>query len=185
MWALSTSGGKAAYHHGDLRRGLLTAARALLHQGGPDAVTLREAARAAGVSHNAPYRHFPSRDALLAAVATDGFLALRARLDAARSAAAPADRLVAIGRAYLGFAAQERAAFRLMFGSALDRAAHADLREAAEAAFAVLRDTVAERGGDAASIARETVRAWGLVHGLATLVADGQITPEAAETGLA
>ncbi|WP_407522317.1 TetR/AcrR family transcriptional regulator [Methylobacterium oryzisoli] len=182
---MSTSGGaKAAYHHGDLRRSLLAAARALLDRGGPDAVTLREAARAAGVSHNAPYRHFPSRDALLAAVATEGFLALRARLAAAREAAPPAGRLVAIGRAYLGFAAQERAAFRLMFGGALDLAAHAELREAAEAAFTVLRDTVAE-GADAASVEGATVRAWGLVHGLATLVADRQITPEAAEAGLA
>ncbi len=72
MWALSTFEGGTAYHHGDLRRSLIAAAQELLRSGGAEAVTLREAARLAGVSHNAPYRHFASRDALLAALAAEG-----------------------------------------------------------------------------------------------------------------
>jgi AcrR family transcriptional regulator len=184
MWALSTSGSeKSAYHHGDLRRGLLAAARALLEGGGPEAVSLREAARAAGVSHNAPYRHFAGRDALLAALAADGFSELRARLEAARDGGS-ANPLDALGRAYLGFAHTERPRFRLMFGGGLDRAAHPDLAAAADAAFAVLRDAVAAQVPPAAA-RREALRAWGLVHGLATLVADGQVAPGDADAVLA
>ncbi|MGY2048021.1 WHG domain-containing protein [Methylobacterium sp. JK268] len=175
--------GKAPYHHGDLRRGLLAAARALLEQGGREAVTLREAARTAGVSHNAPYRHFPSRDALLAALAAEGFAALRDGLRAAREAS-PSAPLAALGRAYLAFAARERPLFRLMFGAAPDPGAHPDLAAAAAAAFAVLRETV-EETVPPDLVARETIRAWGLVHGLATLVAEGQVAREEADAVLA
>lgn len=179
MWALSTSEG-GGYHHGDLRRGLLAAAQDLLRSGGVDAVTLREAARLAGVSHNAPYRHFQSREALLAALAAEGFRTLRRALDEAGDRAEPAGRLTALGRAYLRFAAGDRATFRLMFGGALDTASHPDLAAAAADAFGALRKVVAEEA-PRASGEREALRAWALVHGLAHLVAERQIDAAQAE----
>jgi AcrR family transcriptional regulator len=182
MWALSTLS-SGSYHHGDLRRSLIAAARELLRASGVEAVTSREAARLAGVSHNAPYRHFASREALLAAVAVEGFRELRRALDAAREQAAPAERLTALGRAYLRFAETDRATFRLMFGGMLESAAHPDLAEAATAAFDALRAVVAERE-PAATTEREALRAWALVHGLAHFVADRQIDAARAEACL-
>ena len=180
---MSTSDGGGAYHHGDLRRSLIVAAHALLRAGGVEAVTLREAARLAGVSHNAPYRHFASREALLAALATEGFRALRQALDDAGRRAEPGGRLTALGRAYLRFADADRATFRLMFGGVVEEAGHPDLAEASGAAFGALRSVVAEREPSAGA-EREAVRAWALVHGLAHLVADRQIDAERAEACL-
>ena len=181
---MSTLDGGTAYHHGDLRRSLIAAAHALLRAGGVEAVTLREAARLAGVSHNAPYRHFASRETLLAALATEGFRALRRALEEAGSRAEPTGRLPALGRAYLRFADADRATFRLMFGGVVETAAHPDLAEASSAAFGALRSVVAE-SGPAAGTDREALRAWALVHGLAHLVADRQIDAARAETCLA
>ncbi|MCF4128910.1 TetR/AcrR family transcriptional regulator [Methylobacterium sp. SyP6R] len=184
MWTLSTSEGGSAYHHGDLRRSLIAAARELLRAGGVEAVTLREAARLAGVSHNAPYRHFASREALLAALAAEGFRDLRRVLDEAGGRAEPAGRLTALGRAYLRFADADRATFRLMFGGVVEETAHPDLAEASGAAFATLQNVVAER--EPSGLAeREALRAWALVHGLAHLVADRQIDAARAEACLA
>ncbi|GJE62007.1 TetR/AcrR family transcriptional regulator [Methylobacterium trifolii] len=175
--ALSTSGSAERYHHGDLRNALVEAASRLLRAGGREAVSLREAARAAGVSHNAPYRHFPSRDALLAAVAAAGFRLLRDQLEATDR------RPVALGRAYLAFAGEDRARFQLMFGQSPAKDAFPDLAEAAGAALAVLDRAV---GGPAAPdrVSAATLRAWGLVHGLAHLVAEGQVSEAVAEAAL-
>ncbi len=180
---MSTSEGGSAYHHGDLRRSLITAASELLRSGGVEAVTLREAARLAGVSHNAPYRHFASREALLAALAAEGFRSLRRALDEAGRDAEPAGRLNALGRAYLHFADSDRATFRLMFGGVVKDAAHPDLAEASGAAFGALRSVVAARESSV-SAEREALRAWALVHGLAHLVADRQIDAARAEACL-
>lgn len=176
--------GRAAYHHGDLRRALLVAARALLAEVGPAALSLRAVARAAGVTHAAPYRHFPDKAALLAALATDGFERLRAAMDASRAAAGadPAARLAAVGRAYVQAAVSAPAEFRLMFGApAVDRAAHPALEAAAAAAFAGLVDAVAEaqsagrvRAGPIEPLA---LTAWAAMHGLAALAVDGQLPP--------
>ncbi|WP_245442774.1 TetR/AcrR family transcriptional regulator [Methylobacterium terrae] len=179
---MSTSEG-GAYHHGDLRRSLIAAAHDLLRSGGVEAVTLREAARLAGVSHNAPYRHFPSREALLAALAVEGFRGLRRALDEAAGGAEPPGRLTALGRAYLRFAEADRATFRLMFGGVLEIASHPDLAAAAADAFGTLRSVVAEQAPPPAA-EREALRAWGLVHGLAHLVADRQIDAARAEACL-
>lgn len=184
MWTLSTLS-DGAYHHGDLRRSLVGAAQGLLRKGGIEAVTLREAARQAGVSHNAPYRHFPSREALLAAVAAEGFRTLHhAQADAAEGLP-PADRLKAFGRAYLRFAAEERATFRLMFGGALDPADHPELAAVAKGTFEAL-EMVARATTTAGTglVGRDALRAWALVHGLAHLVADRQIDTAQAEACL-
>ncbi|WP_135469998.1 TetR/AcrR family transcriptional regulator [Crenalkalicoccus roseus] len=174
----------APYHHGDLRRALLAIAEQRLARDGPAALSLREIARAAGVSHNAPYRHFPDREALLAALAAEGFRRLAAALAEAAAGAPPGERLRATGRAYLGFARDHRALYLLMFGPGLDKGAHPPLREAARAALDVLHAAVAAAGLPPGARARHAaIGAWALVHGLAHLIADGQIPGEPSAGG--
>jgi AcrR family transcriptional regulator len=108
------------YHHGDLRVALLASAAELLDEGGPEAVSLRECARRAGVSHAAPYRHFATKEALLLALAEEGFDGLAAAGDEAmRRVRDPRERLDAYGVAYVHFALEHPARFRLMFAGAL------------------------------------------------------------------
>jgi AcrR family transcriptional regulator len=164
---------KPGYHHGDLQRALVGAAAKIVAKQGAGAVTLREVARLAGVSHNAPYRHFESLSALLAAVATEGFEEFGARLREAADAEPDAkQRRMAIGRAYLSFALDNPKLYLLMFGAELDKVKHPELRAAAADAFSVLTDTLSRSGsaGHAAAIS-----AWAFVHGLAHLVLDKQI----------
>jgi AcrR family transcriptional regulator len=179
MWALSTSprGPNAPFHHGDLRQALVEATTGLIERDGPASVSLREAARITGVSHNAPYRHFPTREALLAAVAENGFRRLRAAFEEA--AAAPDDRLLALGQAYVRFASANPGLFRLMFGGDVGKDAHPDLRRAAGEAFALLREAGAQGGSDAPREA--ALGAWALVHGLAHLVVDDQLSDDLRE----
>jgi AcrR family transcriptional regulator len=182
---------RAAYHHGDLRRALVDAAIPLLRDGGPEALTLRAVARAAGVSQTAPYRHFADRAELVAAVAESGFRRLHARLvDAARAPAAalgqpPATAragLQAIAMAYVRFALEHPAEYRVMFGGdmATLAASRRDLATARDEVFALLRGGIAmlqEQGlvreGDSRTIA---LTAWALVHGLVMLALDGQVS---------
>ncbi len=184
------------YHHGDLRRALLDAALAILREGGPDALTLRGVARAAGVSQTAPYRHFADRAALVAAVAEDGFRRLLARMRQAVAAPPAPDEteragLQRLALAYLGFALAHPAEYRVMFGPALGGPAGAaaaedasgplpeSYAEARASVFAFLRGGIAhlqERGmvraGDASAMA---LSAWALMHGLTMLTLDGQV----------
>jgi AcrR family transcriptional regulator len=181
----SAARARDGYHHGDLRRALVAAARDLLRRGGPGAVSLREAARIAGVSHNAPYRHFPSREGLLAAVAAAGFADLRDTLQAAADrAAGPERRMAALGQAYLRFAVEHRSDFMLMFGGAIRRGEHPDLAQAADSAFDVLHRTVAANAASSEPVEGRTLRAWGMAHGLAHLVAEGQLSLETALAAL-
>ncbi|MEZ0169255.1 TetR/AcrR family transcriptional regulator [Microvirga sp. TS319] len=168
------------YHHGDLRRALIAAGRELVARDGPAALSLREAARLAGVSHNAPYRHFENREALLAAMAAAGFADLRDALLRAAAEAPPERRLEELGKAYLSFALNHRADFLLMFGSVLPIGQHPELKETAASAFDALRQTVADPLRPAPGQEQRAIRAWALAHGLAHLVADGQLTLEAA-----
>jgi AcrR family transcriptional regulator len=171
---MSTSSRQAAetYHHGDLRRALIAATAKIVAREGASAVSLREVARLAGVSHNAPYRHFENLEALLAAVATEGFEAFRSSLEEASAKAAPRERKNALGRAYLDFALDNPRLYLLMFGPDLDKAAHPELRQASQDAFAVLTDTTA-KPGRAGHV--EAIGAWAFVHGLAHLILDKQI----------
>jgi AcrR family transcriptional regulator len=105
------------YHHGDLRRVLIDAALRLAEEGGPEAVSVREAARRAGVSAGAPFRHFPSRDALMTAVAEEAQRRFRAEIDAATAAAPPGDplrRFRNFGLAYLRWAMRNPAYFEII-----------------------------------------------------------------------
>src|SRR5258705_10590552 len=113
------------YHHGELAPSLREAARALLEEEGLAALSLRSVARRAGVSHAAPYRHYASREALLADVASDGLAQLRSEL--AQAAAVPGDRaerIVLIGVAYLRFASRHVGFVGLVFGSEVPHRAH-------------------------------------------------------------
>jgi AcrR family transcriptional regulator len=116
-------------HHGDLRNALLSAALELVAERGPRGFSVAEAARRAGVSSAAPYKHFTDRDALLAALAVRGYAEQHRRFTRALAGAGPcpADRLVAVARAYVSFAAQERPLFDVVFGAGLDKAEHEDV----------------------------------------------------------
>src|SRR5437879_8403525 len=107
------------YHHGDLRRVLIDAALQLVGEGGPDAVSVREAARRAGVSPGAPFRHFPSRDALMQAVAEEAQRRFRAEIEAALSEAAaddPLARFRSLGLAYVRWAMRNPTHFGILSG---------------------------------------------------------------------
>ena len=106
--ALAAAKGRA-YHHGDLRNGLLEAARAILEEESLAALTLRAVARKAGVSHAAPYRHFPNHEALLVELSIEGFDELRdALIEAAKGQGTEPDKIANIGAAYMRFVASAR-----------------------------------------------------------------------------
>jgi AcrR family transcriptional regulator len=152
----------STYHHGDLPSTLLQAAGEILEKEGVGALSLREVARRAGVSHNAPYRHFSDREALLAGLATEGFAELGREL--ARHAGADG------GVAYVRFALAHPQRFRLMFGGQIAYDRHPGLRKQADAAYVGLEKSFAQLGDDARFAAAAT---WSLVHGLAQLLLDG------------
>ena len=165
---------RTAYHHGDLRSALLQAARAMLDEGLP--VGLREVARRARVSQTAPYRHFADKDALLAAVKQEGFEALTAALQAV-DAPPHLPRIRALGVAYVEFAVANPGWFRAMFGEPLDRERFADCAAASSGGFRVLAQAIVAAvsagaiEGDAHDL---TLMAWSLVHGLSSLLLNGQ-----------
>lgn len=165
------------YHHGDLRAALLEAATASLEAGEP--FSMRAVARRAGVSPAAPYRHFADRDALESAIAVQGFDELRADLVAARDgvvadASAP-EVLTAHGVAYVRFALDHPAVFRLMFGNECDPT-DSDRVQASGALHAVLSEAV-DRLLPGADPALSTAL-WSMAHGLACLHLDGKFRPE-------
>ena len=163
------------YHPG-LRSRLVTVAVDLLGEAGADALSLRAVARRAGVSAMAPYRHYPGKAALLAAVAAHGFATLHQVLQAADAGAPPGGALVEQAVAYVRFATGHPALFRLMF-SPMEHASHPDLAAASAAAYAVLQGRVAQDAPGANQDAR-TLGCWSLVHGLACLVLDGKLAAD-------
>jgi AcrR family transcriptional regulator len=171
---------KGTYHHGDLPAALVAAGIEILERDGLDAMTLRAAARAVGVSHAAPARHFADAGAFLAAVAAAGFDRLTADLAAAGSGAGgeALDAFQAMGQAYVRFALHHPQWYRAIFHPALaDAGRHPDLLATSEAAFDQLRGGVARaiaagamRDADVDTIA---LTAWATVHGISTLLIDG------------
>ncbi|NES14367.1 MULTISPECIES: TetR/AcrR family transcriptional regulator [Micromonospora] len=150
-----------SYHHGDLRRALLAAAADAMAESGPAALSLRDLARRAGVSHAAPAHHFGDKAGLLTALATQGFELLGEALRAA------GDDLRESGVAYVGFAVRHRAHFEVMFRPDLYRADDPDLVAARERAGELLRSGVARHTGREPDV--DSLAAWSIVHGFATL----------------
>jgi AcrR family transcriptional regulator len=169
-----------AYHHGDLRNDLIAAAEQLLVQNGVTALSLREVAKAAGVSHAAPYRHFRDKTALVEALATEGFVQLRAGCEKAcrKYPEDSARQLGEAGMAYLLYAIEKPAIVHLMFGGALSLDdCGAELKQAADAAFASLVQIVGN--GQEAGLYQKsdvvdlTLTAWSTVYGLSLMATAG------------
>lgn len=181
----------APYHHGDLRAGLLEAAEQILVRDGIAGLTLRAAAREAGVSHAAPMNHFGDLTGLLSELAAVGFARFNAGMQAAADAVAPSDRMAALGPAYVRFARDNPGLFLLMFRSerldfsrpALAVASAAALDRLAGASIASSRapETKSAATSDAAPLslpqAAGVVSAWAMVHGLSLLLIDGRLKP--------
>jgi AcrR family transcriptional regulator len=173
---------KNSYHHGDLRQNLIDAAIALISEEGSSDLSLRQVARRVGVSHNAPYRHFEDKEALLAAVAEQGFQSLRVAMETARQDIRidASQCLEAIGIAYVNFALAQPFHYRLMFGDhRCNLSKYPALADAAQQSFMVLVNTIREgqsagifRSSDSVNMARV---AWSLVHGQSMLALDNRL----------
>jgi AcrR family transcriptional regulator len=170
-----------AYHHGDLRSALINAGMEALAVDSADSLSLRALAREVGVSATAVYRHFPEKDALLAALALNGFDQLAAAQQAASRAASGQGALAAFsasGAAYVRFAIINPELFRLMWKAApRGDQLHLPIDEAHPAMAGLRRavEDVAPPGSSEDDKRATALRCWGLVHGLAMLVLDGQI----------
>jgi AcrR family transcriptional regulator len=172
--------GERGYHHGNLKEALVRAALALIAQKGPAGFTFAEAARWAGVSPAAPYRHFRDRDELLASVALRGFEQFAAALLRAWDDGRP-DPFKAferVGKAYLEFARTEPALYSAMFEAGVPLETNPELREAGERAFAVLRSATERLVATLPAQSRPPVlmmalHIWALSHGIASLFGRG------------
>lgn len=187
----------AGYHHGNLRRELLDAALVVFAERGSLDFTLRELARAAGVTHSAPYRHFTSKGELVEALQEEVFerLAAREREALAACPEEPRARVKALGEAYVRFAIAEPVAFRLVLAHPISEPAKAEAQpkpgtraeatpparaERGRESYALLLDALEE--ARAAGVARADLSArelalvaWSLVHGLSSLVSSGRV----------
>jgi AcrR family transcriptional regulator len=176
--------GSAPYHHGSLREAMLEATQRILERDGITGLTLRAAAREAGVSHAAPKNHFGDIRGLLSELAAEGFARFGAALVAnVREDAPPNAQLASIGHAYVTFARENPGLFLLMFRSERLDFSRPALRAAAEAAFGVLTRAA---GGHpqvrpdvrlTLSQAANITAAWSLVHGFAMLTLDDRLKP--------
>jgi AcrR family transcriptional regulator len=166
---------KASYHHGNLSAALVAIASKAVRSGGAATFSLRHAAGEAEVTPSAVYKHFKSKSALLAAVATQGFQLLGQRVAAAQTSVREDKKLTAVGLAYVAFAADEPQLFSLMFGPSGPGAARDSIRSPRGGAFDALRIGIARSLG----ISEQDVSpadlalAWAAAHGAARLVTDG------------
>ena len=174
---------KQGYHHGDLRNALVSEGLKLLEQAGQPDFTLRDLARRVGVSAAAPYAHFADKGALLAAIATAGFIQLKEVLGVTLGGdSAPMDQFLHMGWAYVRFGIERPALYKLMFASEdlpAKRNEYPELEAAADAAFALLTgmlDHLQRRGlvraGDPEA---DGLSVWAHVHGLTSLIITGRV----------
>jgi AcrR family transcriptional regulator len=179
---------KKQYHHGDLRNALIQAGIDILAKEGVSGLSLRKAARKAGVSHAAPYGHFADKQALVAAIATEGYRKLYDRLSIVgeRYAGDPLRQLIEGAWAYAEFAIEDPAHFRVTLSGTVEKEAdYPALVEATERSFGLVLQIVSDC--QAAGVLRPApadlmaVSIWGTVHGLVALVLDGQISHKVLE----
>lgn len=171
---------KKAYHHGDLRAGLLSAIRQLVEEKGPDQFSVAEAARLAGVSTAAPYKHFKDRDEMLKAAALDNMARQSTEM---RDALAPlppkcVERIEALGQLYIECATREPGMFRLTFALSSGHNRDPSLIASGKAMFGLLQHEVATfLGIDPLDpeAERRAMMLWSFVHGLSFLLIDGKV----------
>jgi AcrR family transcriptional regulator len=178
------------YHHGDLRRALVDAARRLLEAEGPSALSLRAVAREAGVSPAAPYHHFKDKAELLDAVAQEGWEMLQLAMTESKAKTEGLKQLTALGIAYVCFARENPALYRVMYDAARDKEAlPMDVEDANPEngnAYCMVRDTMIEHGADPTAethLELATVAAWCGAHGLAEMAGFKQFDHLKAELG--
>jgi AcrR family transcriptional regulator len=163
-----------------LQRTVLTAAVAIVSSSGPDDLSLREVARAAGVSHQAPYHYFKDREGLFAAISAEGFALLA---DSLQTTVSPSYESMFI--AYVKFALEHPGHFRVMFRKDIcDLNAYPDSLAQADRAFGALADFVTSHLGDSATLSEirlTTTYMWSVAHGLATLILDGPLEKKIGE----
>ncbi|MGW4323084.1 TetR/AcrR family transcriptional regulator [Streptomyces sp. NPDC004684] len=171
------------YHHGDLRAACLRAARELLEEDGSAGLSLRAVARRAGVSATAPYRHYADREALVSAVAAQGYRELAESLATAHPSPSTPDDLAAVAVAYVRFALDHPALFRVMFAEPCDP--DNEERAAATAVISEYVRGIVHRAFPGVDPDALSTTVWALVHGLAFLHLDGKLdasTPEVVDT---
>lgn len=161
-----------SFHHGNLREALIEAGLAAVAARGAGEVSLRDLAREVGVSPTAAYRHFADKGMLFAAIADRGFQRLAKAIEAAAEMPDPQARLMALSRAYLGFAMAQPQLYLLMFAEPLDMAAVAALSPASAEAYRPLRlavEAALPKGADEGQVTDALVRIWSVLHGYAGL----------------
>lgn len=168
---------RSSYHHGDLRAQLIAAVRELVETHGPDGFSVAEAARRAGVSSAAPYKHFRDRPEILRAVASEGMDRLRAAMEgaAARHPAGSAAAIAAIGQAYVDFARNGPGVFRLVFGLTEGHEEDPHLEEKGVECFGVVLRAVAAvlgKSPDDPAVRTRAYALWTCVHGHCFLTID-------------
>jgi AcrR family transcriptional regulator len=183
VWSRRDDKGSRGYHHGNLKEALVRAALELIAEKGPAGFTFADAARWAGVSPAAPYRHFRDREELLADVARRGFEQFEAALRRAWSDGQPDafKAFEALGRAYLQFARKEPAQYSAMFEAGVSLDASPELRLAGDRAFAVLREASEKLAAKLPPQSRPpalmmALHIWSLSHGIASLFGRGDRT---------
>jgi AcrR family transcriptional regulator len=164
----------------DLRQKVLEASLALIEEGGLDRLSMREVARKAGVSHQAPYHYFGDRESILAALAGDGFSKLEEALVRAASQAGsnPTSAVEAIGRAYVEFALRNPAYFQAMFrADAVPLDHYPEARKREDEAFGKLVEGIGQAFAAQPAEVKQAiaVASWAMVHGLATLILEGSL----------
>lgn len=169
------------YHHGDLKLQLIEATRQLVEEKGPDHFSVSEACRRAGVSTAAPYKHFKDKGEMLRAVALGGMERKLEQMLAAVAEIEPGsiERIIALGRVYVGFAAKEPGVFRLMFGLSEDHDEYEELVLTGDAMGHKVQQEVALYRGSAEVEDQDIRRAfllWSFVHGISFLLLDGKVS---------